>query len=90
MSRSTNAKTLLAQGTTGRIRRATEQGIGAVPVIAYSQLEEEFFSAGDKLSTMPILEIHDFSDLDVGHRPRTIWRTVMRWLRGEHAEAEQE
>jgi hypothetical protein len=67
------------QRTTGRIIR---QMSSAIAVIAFSPFEEEFFREGDKLS-QATGEKHDFSDLDHGfHRP-TLWRSVIRWLRGE-------
>ena len=47
-------------------------------LLAVSPIEEDFFRAGDALG-----EAHDFSDLDDGYRPTTLWRSIVGWLRGE-------
>jgi hypothetical protein len=50
-------------------------------MLAVSPIEEAFFAAGDQLS-----EAHDFSDLDNGRPARTLWRSVVGWLRGERTQ----
>ena len=60
------------------IRSSLREITGAMAVIALTAIEEDFFRAGDALS-----EPHDFSDLDDGYRPRTLWGAIVGWLRGE-------
>jgi hypothetical protein len=50
-------------------------------VFTFSPLEEEFFREGEKLDQKKA-EKHDFSDLDHGFRPPSLWRTMFGWLRG--------
>jgi hypothetical protein len=77
MSRSMPSATPVHR-TTGRTSRTAVRDVsGVIAVIAASPIEEDFFRAGEALS-----EIHDFSDLDEGYRPNTIWRALVGWLRG--------
>lgn len=64
--------------TTGRIRPSQREISATVGALAFSPIEEDFFRAGDALS-----EVHDFSDLDEGYRPTTLWRSLVGWLRGD-------
>jgi hypothetical protein len=50
-----------------------------IAVIAFSQLEEEFFAAGERLANE--LAPEDFADLDAGHRAPSVWRLLWSWLR---------
>jgi hypothetical protein len=77
MSRSRD-RAVLAHGTTRKLSRPQLELSAALSMLAVSPVEEDFFRAGDALS-----EPHDFSDLDDGHRPATIWRSLVGWLRGE-------
>jgi hypothetical protein len=69
--------------TTGRIVQLAHRISGAIAVVAFSPLEEDFFRAGDALS-----EVHDFSDLDEGYRPTSIWGALVGWLRGDRGDAQ--
>jgi hypothetical protein len=82
MSRSIS-RTSPAHGTTDSILRASWRTITeAIAVIGCSPTEAEFFRAGDSPSSQP----HDFSDLDIGHRPTTLWRVIVGWIRGERSQ----
>jgi hypothetical protein len=52
-----------------------------IGLLAVSPIEEDFFRTGDALGEVG--EIHDFSDLDDGYQPMTLWRSIVGWLRGE-------
>jgi hypothetical protein len=70
-----------AHGTTRRLPRPSQIELSAaLGLLAASPVEEDFFRAGDALS-----EPHDFSDLDEGHQPMTLWRSFVGWLRRERA-----
>jgi hypothetical protein len=60
------------------IRASIREITGAIAVIALTAIEEDFFRVGDAMS-----EPHDFSDLDEGYRPTTLWGAIVGWLRGE-------
>ena len=78
MSRSRDRVT--AQGTTRSLPRPSQIELtAALGMLAVSPVEEDFFRAGDELDAV---EPHDFSDLDEGHQPNTMWRTFVGWLRG--------
>jgi hypothetical protein len=78
MSRSRDRVT--AQGTTRSLPRPSQIELtAALRMLAASPVEEDFFRAGDELDAG---EPHDFSDLDEGHQPNTLWRTFVGWLRG--------
>jgi hypothetical protein len=76
MSRSRN-RAVPALGTTGRLP-GPSKAAAAFVLLTVSPIEQAFFAAGDELA-----EVHDFSDLDEGNRPSTLWRSVVGWLRGE-------
>jgi hypothetical protein len=59
-------------------RAAPHEVSSAIAMIALSPIEEDFFRAGDALSDQ-----HDFSDLDEGFQPTTLWRVFVEWIRGE-------
>ena len=80
MSRSRDRVT--AQGTTRSLPRPSQSELSAIGMLAVSPVEEDFFRAGDELDAV---EPHDFSDLDEGHAPNTLWRTFVGWLRGGRA-----
>jgi hypothetical protein len=67
--------------TTRSAARAPYEGTAALLTLTVSPIEQAFFAAGDQLA-----EVHDFSDLDEGHPPRTFWRSVVGWLRGERTQ----
>ena len=68
-----------AHRTTGRIPSISHRELATGgTAIELSQIEEEFFRAGDLMS-----EPFDFSDLDEGYQPTTLWRSLVGWLRGE-------
>lgn len=68
-----------AHGPTRTVTRpACPELSSALAMLAASPIEEDFFRAGDALSEVP-----DFSDLDEGHQPMTLWRSLVGWLRGE-------
>lgn len=50
--------------------------------LAFSQMEEDFFRAGDALA---LTEVEDFSDLNDDRQPVSLWRALLGWLRGERA-----
>jgi len=78
MSRSRD-RAVPAHGTTrGTPGPSQIEPSAALGLLAVSSVEEDFFRAGDALS-----EPHDFSDLDEGHQPMTLWRSLVGWLRGE-------
>jgi len=60
------------------IRASLREITGAIAVIALTAIEEDFFRVGDAMA-----ESHDFSDLDEGYRPTTLWGAIVGWLRGE-------
>jgi hypothetical protein len=80
MSRSRYRAVPAALGTTGSLPRSSYEGTAALLLLTVSPVEAEFFAAGDQLS-----EVHDFSDLEDG-APRTFWRSVVGWLRGERTQ----
>ena len=70
-----------AQGTTRSVPGTTQTELStARGMLATSPIEEDFFRTGDALDAS---EPHDFSDLDEGYEPNTMWRTFVGWLRGE-------
>jgi hypothetical protein len=78
MSRSRD-RAVPAHGTTRNLPRPSQIELStALGLLAVSPVEEDFFRAGDALC-----EAHDFSDLDEGHRPATLWRSIINWIRGE-------
>jgi hypothetical protein len=78
MPRSTR-RAVAAQHTTRRLPRTSQSELSsALGLLAVSPIEEDFFRAGDALG-----EVHDFSDLDEGYQPMTLWRAIVGWLRGE-------
>jgi hypothetical protein len=42
--------------------------------VSFSETEEEFFRDGNRLATQPGAE--DFSDLDTGYKPVSIWQRL--------------
>ena len=78
MSRS-RRRAVPAQDTTrSRPRSSQPEPSKALGLLAVSPIEEDFFRTGDALG-----EVHDFSDLDDGYQPMTLWRSIVGWLRGE-------
>jgi hypothetical protein len=78
MSRS-RGRAVPAHDTTRNLPRPSQIELSAaLGLLAESPVEEAFFRAGDALC-----EPHDFSDLDEGHPPVTLWRSIIGWLRGE-------
>jgi len=65
--------------TTGRIPQISHRELaGGRAAVELTEIEEDFFRAGDLMS-----EPFDFSDLDEGYQPTTLWRSLVGWLRGE-------
>lgn len=72
----------VAHGTRAPLRRPSQSELStALSTLACSPVEEDFFRAGERLS-----EVDDFSDLDDGLRPATLWRAIVGWLRGERTQ----
>jgi len=57
-------------------------GERSASALAFSQVEEDFFRAGEALA---LSEVEDWSDLDGDRPPVTMWRALIGWLRGERS-----
>ena len=57
-------------------------GERSASALAFSQVEEDFFRAGEALA---LSEVEDWSDLDGDRPPVTMWRALVAWLRGERS-----
>jgi hypothetical protein len=72
----------MAQTTTSRIPVLDPMRISTtIHLLGCTPIEEDFFRTGEAISAAKV-EAERFEELDRDHRPKSIWRILVSWVRG--------